>query len=94
MLGVPTYGGVEPQRTESPRHVDTLTGIDRRFGPGRRKQNSWTEFHSHFVNHIGPAIAARTTSARYHAARGLWAGSHPNCLRQGKSPHSDVTNRG
>src|SRR3954468_19243009 len=94
MLGVSVHGGVEPQRTQSPRHVDTSSGIDRRFGPGRRQGNSWTELHSYFVKHMGPAMATRVTCAWHHAATGLWASSDLNRLRQGKSPRGEVTGRG
>jgi len=93
MLGVSAHGGVEPQRTQSPRHVDTSSGIDGHFA-GRRKANSRTEFRYHFVKYTGPAMTARTTSAWYHAANRLWAGSDPNRLRQGKSPRGEVTGRG
>lgn len=60
MLAVSVYGGVEPQRTQSPHHVDTSSGID-------------------FVKHMGRPV----TSAWYHAASRLWAGSNFNRLRQG-----------
>jgi hypothetical protein len=94
MLGVSVYGGVEPQLAQSSRHVDTSSGIDRRFRPGKCKGNSWSDSHSHFVKHMGPATAARTTSAWHHAASGRSTGSNLNRLRQGKSPRGEVTGRG
>src|SRR2546423_6412730 len=53
MFRVSVYGGVESQRIQSPRHVDTSSGVDRCFGPGRCKGNSWAELHAHFVKHMG-----------------------------------------
>jgi hypothetical protein len=91
MLGGSAYGGVEPQLAQSPRHVDTSSGIDRRFRPGKCTGNSWSDSHSHVVKHRGPAMAARTTSAWHPAASRRSTGSHLNRLRQGKSPRGDVT---
>jgi hypothetical protein len=94
MLGGSAYGGVEPQLAQSPRHVDTSSGIDRRFRPGKCTGNSWSDSHSDFVKPMGPAMATRTTSAWHPAASGQSTGSHLNRLCQGKSARGEVTGRG
>jgi len=54
MPGVSVHGGVEATANPSQGHVDTSSGIDWLFGPGRRKWNSWTELHSHPRQTHGP----------------------------------------
>ena len=94
MPGVSVHRGVEATANPKPGSVDTSRGIDRLSGPCRSKWNSWTALHAHFVTHMGPAMAKRVTSAWYHEATGLWAGSDLNRVRHGKPARGKVTGRG
>ena len=92
-MPVSVHGGVEAIANPKPGSRGNfrwywLYGLD------RRRANGWTELHSHFVKHIGPATAKRVTAACYHTAAGLWADSDLNRVRHGKPPRGKVIGRG
>lgn len=93
MPGVSAHGGVEATADPRPGSRGYLKWYWC-FGPGRSKWNSWTELHSHLVKFLTPAVADRVTSAWYHAATGLWAGSDANRVKHGKPPRGKVIGPG
>lgn len=73
MAGVSAHGGAEATANPKPGTRGYLRWYWTK-GPGREKWTTWTELHAHLVKFLGPEMAARVTSAWYHAATGHWVG--------------------